>query len=168
MFKASPSSAASLVDEDAFRRTLSHFASGVTIITTLDENGDVHGMTATAFSSLSLRPPLVLVAIKRGSRCHRQIVAGNRFGVSILEDRQIQWSKHFGGRPSDALIPRYEMLGDVHVLEGAIATLACRVEDPPLLGGDHSIFIGLVTDVALHSGQPLIHFGGAYRTLSER
>lgn len=166
MFKAMTTSVAPPVDEKAFRETLSHFASGVTVITTLDGAGGVHGMTATAFSSLSLRPPLVLVAVSRGTRCHRQIIAGKHFGVSILAEDQIGWSQHFGGKPSSDLAPRYQMLGQVHVLEGAMAALACRVEDAPLLGGDHSIFIGLVTDVLTRSGQPLIHYNGAYRTLS--
>ena len=160
-------SVASAIDEKAFRQTLSHFATGVTVITTLDGTGAVHGMTATAFSSLSLRPPLVLVAVSQGTRCHRHIVSGRQFGVSILTRDQIDVSKHFGGKPSRDLVPLYDRLGDVHVLKGAVAALACRVEEAPIAGGDHSIFIGLVTDVLMRSGEPLIHYVGAYRTLSE-
>jgi flavin reductase (DIM6/NTAB) family NADH-FMN oxidoreductase RutF len=166
MFEATTTTVASSVDEESYRRTLSRFASGVTVITTLDAAGDVHGMTATAFSSLSLRPPLVLIAVSRGSRCHRQLIAGKQFGVSILEADQVALSKHFGGKPSSDVAPRYAKLGGAHVLESAIAALACRIEEAPLAGGDHSIFIGLVTDIMVRGGEPLIHYGGTYRTLS--
>ena len=155
------------VDEKAFRTTMGYFASGVTVITTLDDAGAVHGMTATAFSSLSLRPPLVLVAISRGTRGHRQIIAGKQFGVSILASDQTDLSQHFGGKPSSDLAPRFERLGHVHVVAGATAALACRVDEAPLSGGDHSIFIGHVTEVWMNKGQPLIHFNGAYRALSD-
>ena len=165
MFKVMTSPAGSGVGDKEFRHALGHFASGVTIITTMDSDGVVHGMTATAFSSLSMRPPLVLVAVTRGTRCHRQLIAGQRFGVSILRADQIDLSRHFGGTEVPDIAPRFTPLGEVEVLEGALATLACRIEEPPLAGGDHSIFIGLVTNVVVATANPLIHFAGRYRTL---
>ncbi len=154
------------IDERDFKSALSQFASGVTVITTYDESGAVHGMTATAFCSLSLQPPLVLVAIAHGTRCHRHVVARRRFGVSVLTEQQTDLSRHFGGRRLPAADPRFRTLADIPVLAGAMVTLACHLETHNG-GGDHSIFTGRVA--ALHielSGRPLIHFDGRYRRLA--
>ena len=151
------------VDEAAFKAALSQFASGVTIITTHDSAGDIHGMTATAFCSLSLRPPLVLVAIGHGTRCHKHILATGRFGISVLRDDQRDLSRHFGGRPNAE--PRFVLLDGLSVIEDALVQLSCRLEAPQD-GGDHSIFIGRVTAARTSQGDPLIHFAGHYRTLA--
>ena len=154
------------IDERDFKVALSQFASGVTVITTLDESGAVHGMTATAFCSLSLRPPLVLVAIALGTRCHRHLLAQRRFGVSVLDENQTDLSRHFGGRPLPAADPRFRTLADVAVLAGSLVTLACHLETQNE-GGDHSIFTGRVVAIqAEASGRPLIHFDGRYRRLA--
>lgn len=155
----------SAVGEQAFRDALRQFASGVTVITTLDEQGAVHGMTATAFCSLSLKPPLILVAVARGSRCHRQVMAEKRFGVSILHADQRQISRHFGGKPSPETAPGFARLDDVPVLGAAMVKLACRLQEP-VDGGDHSIFIGLVTAVETSRGEPLLHFDGRYHGIT--
>lgn len=149
-----------------FRDALRQFASGVTVITTGDPQGTVHGMTATAFSSLSLDPPLVLIAIGRDTRCHSRIVAAERFGVSILRLEQAPLSRHFGGRPEPDFAPRFGRLGDVPVLDDALVQIACQL-DQVVEGGDHSIFIGLVTSARTREGAPLLHFGGAYRALDD-
>ena len=154
--------AAKPFEEANFKAALSLFASGVTVITTHDEAGIAHGMTATAFCSLSLNPPLVMVAIARESRCHKHIVATGRFGVSILAESQADLSRHFGGKPM--LAPRFTMLDDVPIIENAIVNLACHLEAPHS-GGDHSIFVGRVTATLTDPGSPLIHFQGAYRQL---
>ncbi len=150
-----------IVGEQDFREALRQFASGVTVITTLDEQGAVHGMTATAFSSLSLRPPLILVAVARGSRCHRHVMSEKRFGVNILFADQAHLSRHFGGKPTRETHPSFGRLNDVPVLEQAMVKLACTLEEP-LEGGDHSIFVGRVTAVETSRGEPLIHFDGHY------
>lgn len=165
MFKMLTPPAGNAVGEQEFRDALRHFASGVTVITSVDANGAVHGMTATAFCSLSLRPPLVLVAIARATRCHKLVMAERRFGVSILSQGQVDLSRHYGGQPSRAVTPSFTMLDGLPVLEGAMSTLACALEEP-LEGGDHSIFVGLVTAARAEKGQPLIHYGGRYRKLS--
>lgn len=166
MFKTLTPPAESAVGEQEFRNALRHFASGVTVITAVDATGAVHGMTATAFCSLSLRPPLVLVAIAHGTRCHKLIRAERRFGVSILHDAQVDLSRHFGGQGAPGAAPGFKTLGEVPVLDEAMVTLACSLEDF-VDGGDHSIFIGLVTAAAPGKGQPLIHFGGRYRKLAK-
>lgn len=154
------------VGEREFRDALRLFASGVTVITTHDEQGEVHGMTATAFSSLSLHPPLVLVAVARDTRCHRLVTAAGRFGISILFDHQADVSRHFGKQGQAARAPEFLDLDGVPVIAGSMATLACSLGDP-VAGGDHSIFVGRVSAVEARPGSPLLHFDGRYRTLHD-
>ena len=154
------------VGEQEFRDALRLFASGVTVITTPDGGGGVHGMTATAFSSLSLRPPLVLVAVSRETRCHRHITEARRFGVSILHDHQTDVARHYGKQGLAAKPPVITMMDGVPVVEGAMAMLACAL-DEAMEGGDHSIFVGRVTAAMARPGSPLLHFDGQYRTLAD-
>lgn len=166
MLKTLKPPAPTAVDDQEYRDALRHFASGVTVISTLDSAGRVHGMTATAFSSLSLRPPLVLVAVDRRARCHRQVITTRQFGVSILHSRQEDLSRHFGGRPLDGHQPTFSRLDGAPVLEDAMVTLACTL-DSTLEGGDHTIFVGLVTATTIIVKDPLVHFAGAYYALSK-
>ena len=166
MLKTLTSPTEGAVGEQEFRDALRLFTSGVTVITAPDGEGGVHGMTATAFSSLSLRPPLVLVAVARDTRCHRLIAAGRRFGVSILYDHQAEVSRHFGKQGLAARPPEFVTLDGVPVIEGSMAMLACALEEP-VEGGDHSIFVGLVTAAEARPGSPLLHFDGRYRTLND-
>lgn len=166
MLKTLTSPTEGAVGEQQFRDALRLFASGVTVITAPDGEGGVHGMTATAFSSLSLRPPLVLVAIARDTRCHRLINAGKRFGISILYAHQTEISRHFGKQGRASRPPEFTPLDGVPVVEGSMAMLACSLEEP-VEGGDHSIFVGLVTAAQASPGAPLLHFDGRYRTLHE-
>lgn len=154
------------VGEQEFRDALRLFASGVTVITTPDGGGGIHGMTATAFSSLSLRPPLVLVAVSRETRCHRYITEARHFGVSILDDRQIDVARHYGKQAPAAKPPVITMMDGVPVIEGAMAVLACVLEEA-MGGGDHSIFIGRVTAAMARPASPLLHFDGQYRALAD-
>ena len=156
-----------VVGAESFRNALRQFASGVTVITTRDERGHVHGMTATAFSSLSLDPPLVMIAVARGSRCHKLLMKLKRFGISFLSADQVELSRHFGGSPDPHLRPAYADLNEVAVLEGAIAKLSCRL-DQAFEGGDHSIFTGLVIEAEIGRGAPLIHFDGRYHAVMPR
>ena len=155
------------VDPQAFRDALRQFASGVTVITTRDEGGRVHGMTATAFSSLSLEPPLVLVAVARDARCHALVTRERRFGVSILSTDQMHLSSHFGGTPSPDARPMFATLDGVPVIDDAMVKLSCRL-DEVVAGGDHSIFIGLVTEATSRPGEPLVHFDGRYHVVAPR
>ena len=166
MLKTLTSPTEGSVGEQEFRATLRLFASGVTVITTPDGAGGVHAMTATAFSSLSLHPPLVLVAVARDSRCHRMIAEGRRFGVSILHDHQVDVARHFGKQGPAERPPALATLDGVPVVEGAMAMLACALEEQ-VPGGDHSIFVGRVTAAEARPGSPLLHFDGRYRTLHD-
>jgi flavin reductase (DIM6/NTAB) family NADH-FMN oxidoreductase RutF len=148
----------------AFRRTLGMFATGVTILTTrVGEN--VHGMTANAFMSVSLRPPLVLVSIDRRARMNDLLHEGTRLGVNVLEAGQAALSDHFAGRPgAEDVEPRFELVHDTPLVEGALAHLATRIVRS-YWGGDHSLFLGQVVYARYGEGEPLLFHGGRYERL---
>jgi flavin reductase (DIM6/NTAB) family NADH-FMN oxidoreductase RutF len=148
----------------AFRRTLGMFATGVTIITTRSTE-QVHGMTANAFMSVSLRPPLVLVSVDRRARMSNLLHEGTRFGVNVLEAGQARLSDHFAGRPvENTTEPRFELVRDTPLVEGALAHLVARVVRS-YWGGDHSLFLGKVEYARYGEGEPLLFHGGRYERL---
>lgn len=147
-----------------FRRTLGKFATGVTIIT-VQAGEQVHGMTANAFMSVSLRPPLVLVAVDRRARTHRLLYVGRSYGVNVLAEHQHELSDHFAGRQGDrSFEPRFEVIRDTPLVEGAIAHLVARVVKT-YWGGDHSLFLGQVEYARWGEGRPLLFHGGRYEHL---
>ncbi|HUF01307.1 MAG TPA: flavin reductase, partial [Gaiellaceae bacterium] len=147
----------------AFRRTLGMFATGVTVLTT--RTGEtVHGMTANAFTSVSLRPPLVLVSVDRRARMSNLLHEGTRFGVNVLEAGQAVLSDHFAGRIAEGVEPRFELVHDTPLVEGALAHLVSRVVRS-YWGGDHSLFLGQVEYAHYGEGEPLLFHGGRYERL---
>ena len=153
------------IDDAQFKHALSHFASGVTIVTT-EHGGTDYGLTVASFASLSLSPPLVLVCISKSSSSHEPIVESGKFGVSILGSDQESVSGRFASRGGDkfaGLDVRRGTLG-VPLVGNALATLECRVKDQ-VVGGDHSIFIGEVVDTQTREGAPLLYFRAAYREM---
>jgi flavin reductase (DIM6/NTAB) family NADH-FMN oxidoreductase RutF len=145
----------------ALRRTLGMFATGVTVITTL-KGGQVHGMTANAFMSVSLDPPLVLVSIDRRTRMCGLLYEDSRYGVSVLCETQSALSDRFAGRAfNDAPEPRFDVVRETPLVEGALAHFVARVERS-YWGGDHSLFLGRVEYARQHSGTPLLFHGGRY------
>ncbi len=147
----------------AFRRTLGMFATGVTVLT-LRTGETVHGMTANAFTSVSLRPPLVLVSIDRRARMNNLMHEGTRFAVSVLEASQVRLSDHFAGRDGAGHEPRFELIHDTPLVEGALAHLVCRVVRS-YWGGDHSLFLGQVEYARYGEGEPLLFHGGRYERI---
>ena len=150
----------------AFRKTLGMFATGVTVLTTrIGEQ--VHGMTANAFMSVSLRPPLVLVSIDRRARMGAMLHEGTRFGVSVLEARQTALSDRFAGRVADdPPETSFELVHETPLVEGALAHLVARVVRS-YWGGDHSLFLGQVEFARYGEGRPLLFHGGRYERLIE-
>jgi flavin reductase (DIM6/NTAB) family NADH-FMN oxidoreductase RutF len=145
----------------ALRRTLGMFATGVTVITTL-KGGQVHGMTANAFMSVSLDPALVLVSIDRRTKMCGLLYEGSRYGVSVLCEAQSALSDRFAGRAVDGgPEPRFEIVRETPLVEGALAHFVARVERS-YWGGDHSLFLGRVEYARQHSGTPLLFHAGRY------
>ena len=149
----------------AFRRTLGMFATGVTVLTT--RSGEtVHGMTANAFMSVSLRPPLVLVSVDRRARMSNLLHEGTRFGVNVLEAGQAILSDRFAGRVlvDQEIEPRLELVHETPLVEGALAHLVARVVRS-YWGGDHSLFLGQVEYARYGEGEPLLFHGGRYERI---
>ena len=143
-----------------FRRTLGMFATGVTVITT-QVDGQIHGMTANAFMSVSLQPPLILISVDRRAKMNNLLGEGVRYGVSVLEERQSVLSDRFAGRVTDGPEPEFELVHETPLVEGALAHLVARVVRS-YWGGDHSLFLGRVEYVRYGEGTPLLFHGGGY------
>jgi flavin reductase (DIM6/NTAB) family NADH-FMN oxidoreductase RutF len=148
----------------ALRRTLGLFATGVTIITTrLGEQ--VHGMTANAFMSVSLEPPLVLISVDRRTKMCGVLHEGSTYGVSVLCEGQSMLSDRFAGRPgSEESEPRFELIHDTPLVGGALAGFVAKVVRS-YWGGDHSLFLGRVEFARTGEGTPLLFHGGRYERL---
>jgi len=147
----------------AFRRTLGMFATGVTVLTTRTAD-EVHGMTANAFMSVSLRPPLVLVSIDRRARMCGLLHEGTMLGVSVLEAGQTALSDRFAGRVTDGAPARFELVHDTPLVDGALAHLVTRVVRS-YWGGDHSLFLGQVEYARYGEGEPLLFHRGRYERI---
>jgi flavin reductase (DIM6/NTAB) family NADH-FMN oxidoreductase RutF len=148
----------------AFRRTLGMFATGVTVLTTR-AGDEVQGMTANAFMSVSLRPPLVLVSIDRRARMCSLLHEGTRLGINVLEASQASLSDHFAGRaPEGDPEPGFELVHETPLVEGALAHLVARIVRS-YWGGDHSLFLGQVEYARYNEGEPLLFHGGRYERL---
>ena len=155
-----------------FRKAMGSFATGVTIIT-LDLEGEVHGMTANAFASVSLDPPLVLVCVDHSARTHAHLHAKKRFGVNVLAENQRVISEYYA-RPvrvhehaEEEAGARFERTAQgTPMLHGALAYLECKLQSAQE-AGDHTIFIAEVEDVVVRQGDPLLFFRGKYRKIGE-
>jgi flavin reductase (DIM6/NTAB) family NADH-FMN oxidoreductase RutF len=146
----------------ALRRTLGMFATGVTVITALKDE-QVHGMTANAFMSVSLEPPLVLISVDRRTKMCGFLHEGMHYGVSVLCATQAALSDRFAGRSSEEE-PRFVIVKDTPLVEGALAHFVSRVERS-YWGGDHSLFLGRVEYARQNEGTPLLFHGGRYEKL---
>jgi flavin reductase (DIM6/NTAB) family NADH-FMN oxidoreductase RutF len=161
------------VDQGSFRQATGQFAGGIVVVTT----SAGHAMTVSAFTSVSLEPPLVLFCAEKIARFHDAVLAAGSWAVSILAEdaeKTARWLATGGRRLDGQLDGVAHHPGPVTgapLLDGALATLECRttaVHD----GGDHSIIVGQVVAVAepaaSSSAGPLVHYAGAYRRLPGR
>jgi flavin reductase len=160
------------LDADAFRRTVGHFASGVTVVTTRLDGID-HAMTASAFTSVSLEPVSVLVCVDEEARFRDALLESQTWAASVLSNAGRRAAEWFAtkGRPLVGQLDRFPHhrgpATGAALLDEAIAWLECRtlaVYD----GGDHDIVLGEVVDLALgdRDAPPLIYYRGRYGTVS--
>lgn len=159
------------VSVEQFKTALGRFASGVTVLTVRDELDD-HGITVTAFASVSLEPPLVLASVAQASYLHEVLMRQDLWTVSVLAAGQRSIATRFSetGRPSARLLladlpHRRGPNTDALIIEGGMAALECRTEQR-VGAGDHTLLIGRVLDVAYvaDQGAPLLHVTGGYTT----
>lgn len=157
---------------EGFKAALASFAASVTVITLWDAQGRPQGMTATAFSSVSVDPLLILVCVNRSTRTYRRVRDSRRFGVNILGAPARDISDYCARPGADKVLrPQWLTLrADWHApaLSGALAFLDCEVEQD-VRAGTHAVLIGRVHGIGLSSAaphhEPLLHFRGAYRQL---
>lgn len=145
-----------------FRAVMGQFASGVTIVSTRID-GDDFGTTASAFTSLSLEPPMVLACLYRGAATEVAIRESGRFGINILRDDQQAVAERFASRHPDrfsSIAHRYGAHG-VPLIEGALAHVECKVTET-VIGGTHTVFLGTAQTAKRYEGRPLAYFGGAF------
>ncbi len=144
-----------MIDQDLFRRTMGQFLTGVTIVAALDPAaGQVHGMTASAFLSVSLEPPLILVSIGGATRTHQVLQRAGRFGVSILRAGQEPLALRMAGKPVTAAGFQFADLGAGPVLADCLASVSADITSVTP-AGDHTLFVGRATRLnAGSAGQP--------------
>lgn len=154
------------VSQDEFRSALSRFASGVTVVTTKDISGALHGLTVSAFCSVSLDPPLVLICVEREAASHDVFAQSGIFVVNILNSLQADLSERFASQVPDRFtgVEFTLSLDGIPLLANCLANLECRVK-AEAGGGDHSIFVGEVEKVTVGTGDPLVYCRGDYRRL---
>jgi len=157
------------IDPREFRNTLGCFATGITVITTVDRDGGPVGFTANSFTALSLDPPLILFCLDRNATCFESFHRNRHFAVNILTTEQQNISNRFAKSGADKWSGVEFCSGETGcpILIGSLASLECEV-DEVFEGGDHVIFIGKVMAMQRTDGgsQPLLYFRGRYAGLS--
>jgi len=153
------------MDDRQFRNVMGKFATGVTVVAT-EVDGKVHGMTANAFMSVSLNPMLVVVSIAEKAQMLEKIKQSGTFSVNILSDDQQELSMIFAGQVKNHQEVEFDLLDGVPVLPNALAQISCVVSAAHV-EGDHTLFIGKVTDILVNDSEPLIYYSGKYRSLAE-
>lgn len=155
-----------MMDDRTFRDTMGKFATGITVVTMKDDTGEISGMTVNAFMSVSLQPKLIAISIGENASLFKQFVKSKQIGISVLSEEQKNYSMIFSRqKEKDCDIPYIDLAG-APVIKDALATISCQITDS-FKAGDHTIFIAEVIDLAKREGQPLLYFGGDYRTINK-
>jgi flavin reductase (DIM6/NTAB) family NADH-FMN oxidoreductase RutF len=158
---------------DEFRHVLGSFASGVTVVTTCDRDAQPAGLTVSAFASVSLDPPLVLVCVGRGAQSYPSLAAAGRFAVNVLADGQEAISRRFATASPGRAAEKFEGIGwkmgalGCPLIDDALAHLECSTTQT-VEGGDHTIFLGRVEAGSCRDeggGAPLLYYRGRYSRL---
>ena len=157
-----------MIGPDDFRKVLSHFGTGVTVVTTCDATTHPTGLTCSAFASVSLDPPLVMVCVDHKAQCFPALRDGGRFAVNILRADQEAVSRRFAtskiADKFDGVPHRITDMG-LPLVEDALAHLEC-ITVGTHVEGDHTIFIGRVERAGAPGGEPLLYYRGRYERLS--
>lgn len=152
------------MDDKQFRTAMGKFATGVTVIAT-EVEGEVHGMTANAFMSVSLDQKLIVISVRKQASILAKLQSSQTFSVNILGEDQQEVSMIFAGQLKDKQVD-FNRLDGKPVIPGSIAQIACEVSGEHI-EGDHILFIGKVTDIYVEDKAPLIYYNGKYGSLKE-
>ena len=161
-----------MLDKDEVRAALRQFATGVTVITTLDDEGQPHSMTANAFSSICLDPPTVMVCVAHGTHTNGYLEKTSRFGVNILKQEQLELGVYFAKKPADRtgdVSYHYSAAADkTPVLDDSMVFFGCEVKGTHVYG-DHTIYVGEVTEMRRNdSSAPLMFFNSRWYNPAEK
>ncbi|MBK1625003.1 flavin reductase family protein [Afifella marina] len=156
--------AAAAIDPKLFRNVMSRFASGVTVVAVQTENG-VRAMTANAFLSGSLNPPLTVVSVAKRAHMHPVLSEAKTYSISFLAREQEDLSNLFAGRKVEGAKAEFFDFHGAPALEGALAHIALTPHDVHECG-DHSLFLGEVRGMQAKGGTPLLYYASAYHHLA--
>lgn len=164
MKRVATSEQAPFTDSSLFRRVMGRFASGVTVITAAS-SGKVRGMTANAFMSASLDPPLLLVSVAKRASMHAHLLAARQFGINILGAGQHEIANHFAGRSLAAYAPEFVYVGAIPTL-GGVATVITAETVATHECGDHTLFVGHILTMTADESAPLVYHAGKFGALA--
>src|SRR6202035_483057 len=156
------------IDKNELRRVMGHFATGVTVITTISKDGQPFGLTANAFMSVSLDPPLLLISVDKKAESYPHFNDSQVFTVNILIDDQEALSRRFavsGGNKFEG-VAYHRGANNVPILEGTLAYIECRVYASHE-AGDHTLYLGAIEQAETREGKPLLFYRGGYRAISD-
>ena len=156
------------IEKNELRQVMGHFATGVTIITTISKEGTPYGLTANAFTSVSLEPPLLLISVDKKAESYPFFEESKVFTINILRDHQEAMSRKFavsGGNKFEGVAYRRGANG-VPILDDTIAHLECRLY-AAYDGGDHTLYLGEILEAETREGKPLLFYRGGYRAISD-
>jgi flavin reductase (DIM6/NTAB) family NADH-FMN oxidoreductase RutF len=162
--RLTPRAAAVEAMAKGMRQVMGRFATGVTVVTTIEKD-TIHGMTANGFLSVSLRPPLVLVSLGR-CRMNEMLPKTGRYGISVLAHDQDHFASHFAAQRPSPVDPVFVWHEGLPLLDGALAHVACRIVDAHRTG-DHVLWIGEVEHLHHRDGEPLLFYTGRFGTVRE-
>ena len=155
---------------DLFRKAWGNFATGVSLITTVEENGSVHGMTANGIASVSLEPMLAMVCVGHSAKTYPILESTGKFGINILAEDQKAIGEYYAKSdpPSGIISPamfRFTETG-TPFLEGSLASMDCQIVNAHK-EGDHTGFIGEVSEIEISEGSPLLFYTGKWMTFTQ-
>jgi len=155
------------VASDAFRRACGRFATGVTIASVVDRDGTPHGLTVSSFTSVSLAPPLILIALAHSASVVDAFRGARFFAVNVLSAGQQALSERFARKGEDRFDGLAWHSGETGapLLPGTLAEIECVLRHR-FTAGDHDLLVGEVVRAVAHDGAPLLYFAGRYRTLA--
>src|SRR5688572_22285927 len=155
-----------MVTSDKFRQVMGSFATGITVVTTMDRKGKPYGLTVNSFTSVSLDPVLVLVCFDNRLSGFQDFLDSKRFGVSILSESQEDLSRLFAKKDTERPLDIYfEGKLGMPLLRNSLAIMECEIVATHV-AGDHTIFVGQVEQAeVLHDEHPVLYFRGKYRKL---
>lgn len=151
------------IDSRQLRTLLGQYATGVTVVTTVDNSGQKIGMTANSFSSVSLNPPLILWSIAKTSSNAQTFCEAKKFAINILAEQQHQTSTHFAKSAVDKF-SEFEAINELHgvpILTEALTSFICKTHNI-VEAGDHFIILGEIEQCQHNGGKPLVFLNGKY------